>query len=55
MNHNPSEEKNHITVNLAEPSLSNGNWKTIDFSVLYDKDKCDLTECPLDDVFRILE
>jgi hypothetical protein len=48
-------ENNHIGVDIQPPALPEGNWKTIDPAILYDKDKCDLAECAVDDVYRILE
>ncbi len=48
-------ENNHIGVDIPASALPEGNWKTIDVAVLFDKDKCDLAECPVDDVYRILE
>jgi hypothetical protein len=48
-------ENNHIGVDIPASALPEGNWKTIDVAVLFDKDKCDLAECAVDDVYRILE
>ncbi|CAF3637115.1 unnamed protein product [Rotaria socialis] len=55
MSNNDSEKSGHIKVDIPTSSLPDGNWRNIDLAVLFDKNKCDLTECDLKDVYRILD
>jgi hypothetical protein len=50
-----STENNHVGVDIPPTALPEGNWRTIDTAVLFDKEKCDLAECTVDNVYRILE
>ncbi|CAF4876145.1 unnamed protein product [Rotaria sp. Silwood1] len=52
---NEDENKNETRINIPPPSPPDGNWKTIDIEVLYDKEKCDLNRFDLDTVYKILE
>ncbi len=56
-NESPNEynDKKETRVNLPPPSPPDGNWKTIDLDILYDKEKCDLNRYDLDTVYKILE
>ncbi|CAF4209456.1 unnamed protein product, partial [Rotaria magnacalcarata] len=55
MSNNDSEKSGHIKVDIPTSSVPDGNWRNIDLAVLFDKNKCDLTECDLKDVYRILD
>jgi hypothetical protein len=56
-NESPNEynDKKETRVILPPPSPPDGNWKTIDLDILYDKEKCDLNRYDLDTVYKILE
>jgi len=53
----PEEDnkKKETRVGIPPPSPPDGNWKTIDLDILYDKEKCDLNRYDLDTVYKILE
>jgi len=53
----PKEDQNkkETRVDIPTPSPPDGNWKTIDMEILYDKEKCDLNKYDLDTVYKILE
>ncbi len=49
------DHKKETRVDIPPPSPPDGNWKTIDLDILYDKEKCDLNRYDLDTVYKILE
>ncbi len=49
------EDKKETRVDIPPPSPPNGDWKTIDVEVLYDKEKCNLNKYDLDTVYKLLE
>ncbi len=53
----PKEDKDQkeTRVDIPPPSPPDGNWKTIEAKILYDKEKCDLSRYDLDTVYKILE
>ena len=55
MANNSLDENGHTKVDMPSPLPHDGNWRTIDLDALYDSNKCDLTECDLSDLYRILE
>lgn len=50
-----SKRNGYVKIDIPKSKLPEGNWRNIDSAVLFDKDQCDLTECDLDEVYRILE
>ncbi len=48
-------DKKETRIDIPSPSPPDGDWKTIDVSVLYDKEKCDLNKYDLDTVYKLLE
>ena len=52
---NEDQDKKETKINIPPPSPPDGNWKTIDVDILYDKEKCDLDRYELDTVYKILE
>jgi hypothetical protein len=55
MKNDYSQQSDQTKIDIPSSTPPDGNWKTIDLSVLFDTDKCDLTGCDLNDVYRILE
>ena len=55
MKNGSTKEGNHIKVDVAASGLADGNWRTIDNTVFYDENKCDLGGCDLNDLYRIFE
>ncbi len=53
MKNNSTKEDNNITLDIPALGLADGNWKTIDNADLFDENKCDLTRCDLNDLYRI--
>ncbi len=53
MKNNSTKEDNNITLDIPASGLADGNWKTIDNADLFDENKCDLTRCDLNDLYRI--
>ena len=52
---NFTAENIEVRVNLRALTIPDGNWKTIDNNVLYDKNKWDLVKYDLDTVYKIFE
>ncbi len=48
-------DKKETRIDIPPPSPPDGDWKTIDVAVLYDKEKCDLNRYDLDTVYKLLE
>lgn len=40
---NQVEANGHTKIDIAASTLPHENWKTMDLTVLYDKDQCDLS------------
>jgi hypothetical protein len=56
-NKSPEEDKHkqETRVDIPPPSPPDGDWKTVDVEMLYDKEKCDLNKYDLDTVYKLLE
>ncbi len=53
----PKDDRNNkeTRVTIQPPSPPDGNWKTIDVEVLYDREKCDLNKYDLDTIYKLFE
>lgn len=55
MENDNSKENGSVKIDVSTSNPPEGNWRNIDQTILFDKDQCDLTDCDLKEVYRILE